>query len=254
MDHGTLDALTRSLTDSPPGSTTRRTVTRLLGGLALGGPLALLGLREAEAKCKKKCGVCKRCKKGKCKPKPAGTACAGGTCQGGACLPAAASLPPPSPPTGPGSCALDALFGTTAGGVRRWAQTFLPPRGGKLTDASIFLQANPAAFSLTLQIRPVDAFGVPTNTILGTTTVTNIPETFGFDEPRKITATFSTPAPVTLGQPHALVVNATTLYSILVNESDVCPDGKLFDDPLGTGEFVPFAGGSGELVYSLNVT
>src|SRR5215213_3578267 len=97
MDHGTLDALTRSLTDSPPGSTTRRTMTRLLGGLALGGPLALLGLREAEAKCKKKCGPCKRCKKGKCKPKPAGTACAGGTCHKGTCVTAAPSTGPVRP-------------------------------------------------------------------------------------------------------------------------------------------------------------
>src|SRR5215213_248587 len=144
MENATVDRVTRSRIAAYPRSTTRRGMTRLLGGLALGGPLALLGLREAEAKCKKKCGPCKRCKKGKCKPKPAGTACAGGTCQGGACLPATATPPPPAPPTGPGNCAFDDLFGTTAGGVRRWAQTFLPPRGGKLTDASIFLQANPA--------------------------------------------------------------------------------------------------------------
>src|SRR5215217_1712982 len=89
MDDGAFDGLTRSLTASLTGRTTRRGITRLLGGLALGGPLTLLGLGEAEAKCKKSCGPCKRCKKGKCKPKPAGTACAGGTCQGGSCVLAA---------------------------------------------------------------------------------------------------------------------------------------------------------------------
>src|SRR5215218_6698724 len=97
MDNSSFDAATRFLTASLTGRTTRRGITRLLGGLALGGPLTLLGLGEAEAKCKKSCGPCKRCKKGKCKPKPVGTACAGGTCQGGSCVaPQSAS---PSAPT-----------------------------------------------------------------------------------------------------------------------------------------------------------
>ena len=97
MENDAFDSLTRSLTASLTGRTTRRGITRLLGGLALGGPLALLGLSEAEAKCKKPYGPCQRCKKGKCKPKPAGTVCTGGTCQRGVCIPAAAPAPPPSP-------------------------------------------------------------------------------------------------------------------------------------------------------------
>jgi hypothetical protein len=102
MDTTYFDALTKSLGESH----SRRGITRLLGGLALGGPLALLGLDEAAAKCKKKCGPCKRCKKGKCKPKLAGTACAGGTCQGGVCAPGAgpASPPPPLPCTTAATC------------------------------------------------------------------------------------------------------------------------------------------------------
>ena len=55
--------------------------------------MALLGLSGVEARCKKKCGPCKRCKKGKCKPKPAGTVCTGGTCQSGTCVPATAPSP-----------------------------------------------------------------------------------------------------------------------------------------------------------------
>ena len=99
MDHQAFDGLTRSLTASLTGSTTRRGITRLLGGLALGGPLALLGLGEAGATCTKKCGPCKRCKKGKCKgKKPDGTACTGGTCQRGVCIPAAVQAPPPPSP------------------------------------------------------------------------------------------------------------------------------------------------------------
>jgi hypothetical protein len=91
MENDAFDSLTRSFTASHSDSMTRRGITRLLGGLALGGPLAVLGWAEVEAKCKKKCGPCKRCKKGKCKPKPAGTACTGGTCQGGACVQSSAS-------------------------------------------------------------------------------------------------------------------------------------------------------------------
>src|SRR5215213_4723115 len=103
MDTDAFTTLTRSLSSTQPRSTTRRRLTRLLGGLALGGPLALLGLSQAEATCKKKCGPCKRCKKGKCKPKPAGTACTGGTCQNGTCIPATAPSPPPLvPPCGAG--------------------------------------------------------------------------------------------------------------------------------------------------------
>jgi hypothetical protein len=94
MDDVRFDILSRSLSTDQ----SRRTIARLLGGLALGGPLALLRLAEAEAKCKKKCGPCKRCKKGKCKPKPAGTACSGGTCQRGACI---ADAPEPCVPQDP---------------------------------------------------------------------------------------------------------------------------------------------------------
>ena len=90
MESTTFDVLTQTFAIRH----SRRGMTRLLGGLALGGPLALLGLSKAEAKCRKKCGPCKRCKKGKCKPRPAGTVCAGGTCQGGACVP---TTPPPPP-------------------------------------------------------------------------------------------------------------------------------------------------------------
>jgi len=98
MNTDAFETLTRSLIGARPGSTTRRGMTRLLGGLALGGPLALLGWSQTEAKCTKKCGPCKRCKKGKCKPMPAGTTCTGGTCQGGDCVPTAASPPPPPLP------------------------------------------------------------------------------------------------------------------------------------------------------------
>jgi hypothetical protein len=50
MDAERFDTLARTLTHGH----SRRSLTRLLGGLSLGGPLALLGLAEVEAKRKKK--------------------------------------------------------------------------------------------------------------------------------------------------------------------------------------------------------
>jgi hypothetical protein len=62
---------------------------RVALGLAA-GVLAMLGLadsHESAARCKKTCGPCKRCKKGKCKPKPFGTSCgACRRCEGGRCI------------------------------------------------------------------------------------------------------------------------------------------------------------------------
>jgi subtilisin-like proprotein convertase family protein len=75
-----------------------------VAGLALGGPLALRGIAAGEAKRRKTCGPCKRRKKGKCKPKPAGTACTGGTCQHGTCVAAA------SPSTGPARTRITRTF------------------------------------------------------------------------------------------------------------------------------------------------
>ena len=86
MESDAFDSLTRSLIGAHPGSMTRRGITRLLGGLALAGPLTLLGFAEADAK-KKSCPPCKKRKHGKCKKKlPNGTPCNGGACDSGRCV------------------------------------------------------------------------------------------------------------------------------------------------------------------------
>jgi hypothetical protein len=84
MDADRFDALTRFLFE---GSSRRRAL-----GLSMTGILGMLGVADVFAKkrkkkCKKTCGPCRKCKKGKCKPKPNGTAC--GTChicEGGQCV------------------------------------------------------------------------------------------------------------------------------------------------------------------------
>jgi hypothetical protein len=85
VDADRFDAVVRSLTDR----STRRTTL----GISLGGVLGALGLAVSEARKKKKrkkkkckkCSSCQTCKKGKCKPKPEGTACSGGVCVAGTC-------------------------------------------------------------------------------------------------------------------------------------------------------------------------
>jgi hypothetical protein len=85
MDHSRFDNITRVLS-----SRSRRSIVRLLSA----GTLAVVweGLGGAdrqgvEAKCKKPCGPCRACKKGKCKKKkPDGTRCGlGGHCRNGQC-------------------------------------------------------------------------------------------------------------------------------------------------------------------------
>jgi hypothetical protein len=76
MDGSRVDALARALT----AGRSRRGLTRLLGGLTLGGPLALLGLAPSAAKHKG----------GKGKKKHKKPACPGQQICNGACIPTSA--------------------------------------------------------------------------------------------------------------------------------------------------------------------
>jgi hypothetical protein len=90
MDDSRFDTLVRSLTDVR----SRRGLTRLLAGVAVSGPLALLGLAETEGKGKKGKKKKKKKKKrsttspGPCAGKPNDSACNGdGKCLNGVCNP-----------------------------------------------------------------------------------------------------------------------------------------------------------------------
>jgi hypothetical protein len=84
MDSARFDRLTRVIGTL----STRRAALGLLSALGLAGALADDGdAKKKRKKCKKKCGPCRKCKKGKCKPKPDGADCGGGaTCQSGECV------------------------------------------------------------------------------------------------------------------------------------------------------------------------
>jgi hypothetical protein len=238
MDGSSFDRLAKAFTE--PRS--RRGLSRLLGGLAVGGPLALLGVTESEAKKKKKVTLCHEgqtisvSKKAKKKHLKHGDTL--GECP----------TSPPGPVTGPGKCGNPSGAG---GGMstRRFAQTFLPPRSGQLTQAEIFLILNPDNFSLTFDIRGVTSAGTP-GAILASTVVDGILGTSGGDVQR-VEATFATPATITVGQPYALVVSAATDFGLKTNGSGPpCPDGRLFTDADATNAWVD----SGtDLVYAVTI-
>jgi hypothetical protein len=119
MDGSHFDALVRTL------ATTRLTRLTALRGLAVGAVAAAIGLADpddAAAKCKKKCGECKKKKRRKtnsgkvrcrCKAKANGTPCSTGTCQSGTCV---AAPRPPIPPAPPGfDCRVSGCTGQFAG-------------------------------------------------------------------------------------------------------------------------------------------
>jgi hypothetical protein len=161
--------------------------------------------------------------------------------------------PPPPPPTGPGFCAANASS-TSQFGSRRFAQTFLPPAGTQLTKAQAFLGQNPANFELTFEIRTVDGAGVPTSTILGTATVSNVPATTFTDSPRLVEAIFNPQVTIAPGQLHALVLAAPDInYAPLFTGSNPCPDGQLFIDPNATNDFTLGGGGNVDLVYAVTM-
>jgi hypothetical protein len=86
MDDRRFDALARTLTTLSP----RRAFLRLVSAGALSAMAGVFGgasRHDAEAKCKKSCGPCRKCKQRKCKKKkPDGTSCGnGGRCRSGQC-------------------------------------------------------------------------------------------------------------------------------------------------------------------------
>ena len=72
MDGDHFDAWTRRRLGLATGSS----IAALLGALALRETGAKKKKRKRKKRCKKPCGSCQTCKKGRCKRKPAGSACA----------------------------------------------------------------------------------------------------------------------------------------------------------------------------------
>ena len=237
MERDRFDALTPTLTTT--GS--RRGITRLLAGLTLGGSLGLLRLSQAEAKCKKTCGPCKRCTKGKCKPKAAGTACAGGTCQRGRCI----TTPPPPPSFTELACPGPKEASFT--GTSRVAQTFVATGTGAIATANVEFSVVSAGDDFVFEIRSVDPSGTPTSSVLGSAHVTDVA---AISTPTFVMATFTPPVPVTFNTTYALVVTkAGGGFIVDARAGDDC-GGTFFNDPSASNTFIPSA--SNDLIFSLS--
>jgi hypothetical protein len=62
-------------------------VSSLLAALAVAPNDEDAAARNRRRRCQRRCGTCKRCRRGRCRPKPDGTTCGSGkTCQRGRCV------------------------------------------------------------------------------------------------------------------------------------------------------------------------
>jgi hypothetical protein len=121
-------------------------------------------------------------------------------------------------------------------GNNRGAQTFTAQNTGALTRAQVEIDkiGNPGDWNLS--INAVDGSGIPTNTVLGATTIldASVPSGVG-----TLTGDFSSPATVTAGQQYALVFTRPASDTLRIRYSVVnaCPGDAFFSssqsDPFG---------------------
>ena len=121
-------------------------------------------------------------------------------------------------------------------GNNRGAQTFTAQNTGALSRAQVEIDkvGNPGDWILS--INAVDGSGIPTNTVLGATTIpdASVPSGVGM-----LTGDFASPAMVTAGQQYALVFSRPASDTLRIRYSVVnaCPGDAFFSssqtDPFG---------------------
>ena len=141
-------------------------------------------------------------------------------------------------------------------GNNRLAQTFTAGISGELTAAEISLGMSmvdvPADF--TVRIGEVNGSGVPTNTVLASTTIpsASVP---GGSSNLKVIAGFAQPAAIVAGQQYALVVSkpgaGTSIRAEVRGGPPADCPGSLF---LSIGQTGSFADLGGDLVFTTFVT
>jgi hypothetical protein len=133
----------------------------------------------------------------------------------------------------------EASYSHPGSGNNRFTQTFMPQISGALTNAEVELNKFGPSGDFIVQILETDPSGVPTNTILASTTIPDAAVPAGFSV---VGVDFANPATVTAGQTYALVVTRPGGgLAVGVRQGDDCP-GALFISLSQTGSFTPVAG------------
>jgi hypothetical protein len=198
-----------------PASRTRRHALRMLSGAGLG--LGVLNpALDAGAKKRKK----------KRKPKPPVLDVAIVTCPG--------------------------AFEIQHAGSRRYAQTFTAPQTGVITAATVEVTVFPEAMDFLVDIRTVDGDDVPTNEVLASEALNDLPGNTATDPPRPVTAFFDPPAKVEKGTHYAFVITDATgqTFTVSARTGDEC-QGQAFNDATASETFnsLPDA----DLIFTLSV-
>lgn len=125
-------------------------------------------------------------------------------------------------------------------GNRRFAQTFTAENSGELNRAWFKIIGVAAGTDFVVEIRTVDGTGTPTDAVLASAEIDDVPASTGNYMP--MTTNFDPGAPVEEGKQYALsiTVGAGQTFSIAGRENNPCPDGQMFVDSQATGEFVTY--------------
>ena len=141
-------------------------------------------------------------------------------------------------------------FASMGGGNSRVAQTFSVGITGSLAAAAVDVTKQGTAGDYRLDISEVDGAGVPTNTVLASTTVSDPAVPAGTSV---IEGTFTNPAQVTAGQQYALVLTRPGSSGLAwgTRVDNDCPGGMYFSDTQ-TAPF-SFLGVSYDVVFAVFV-
>src|SRR5262245_13462551 len=135
----------------------------------------------------------------------------------------------------------------------RGAQTFTAQNTGALTRAQVEIDKIGSPGDWILSINAVDGSGIPTNTVLGTTTIpdSSVPNGVG-----TLTADFAAPAAVTAGHQYAVVFTRPTSDPLRIRYSIVnaCPGDAWFSfSQTGPFEYVCVNPNVCDLVFAVFV-
>lgn len=201
----------------------RQKVLKLAGAVTLGAALGLTGSQEAAHARKKK------------KRRPAAP-----PVQKAAIL--GATVTEPGSVTG------------SAGIDNRLAQTFTNPIPGVLSQVQVILHrivAGPGG-NFVFSINQVNPSGVPTNTVLGSTTILDSALPSGTDV---VVSVVGLAVPVSPGQKYALVIYRPNLnVAVRYHSTNTYSGGELYISNTPTGTFSLIANSSFDMVFSTFIT